>query len=209
MSCLGEETRKSLEYLSKEERETFFGDVKNIFQSIASYFKLNLPLNNSFLRDMKILGPSGRLDPEGVDTIVRIGRQVPGLLSSSDIDLLAHEWLIYSIETIENSWIIKNRFYDSGANEHIEYQDIDYYWNRIFMIVDNGGNPKYRTLTKLVRNILIISHGNADVERGFSSNGNILTEDRTLLSDKSINGLRTIYDAVSHLANGSVYKVIK
>jgi hypothetical protein len=37
-----------------------------------------------------------------------------------------------------------------------------------------------------IKNILIISHGNADVERGFSINGNILTEERTLLSEKSI-----------------------
>ncbi len=60
---------------------------------------------------------------------------------------------------------------------------------------------------QLIKNVLIISHGNADVERGFSTNGNILTEERTLLSEKSINGLRTTYDTVEYLVYGSVHKV--
>jgi hypothetical protein len=34
--------------------------------------------------------------------------------------------------------------------------------------------------------MLIISHGNADVERKFSINANILTDERTLLSEESI-----------------------
>lgn len=103
---LGEETRKSLTSLSKEERESFLQDVRNIYQSIASYLKSNLPLNNSFLRDVRILGVSHRSDPEGSDAIVRIGRYIPGLLSSSEIDLISDEWLMYSVEVIDDSWII-------------------------------------------------------------------------------------------------------
>ena len=59
------------------------------------------------------------------------------------------------------------------------------------------GRSKYPTLTKLVKNILIISHGNADVEHGFSINENIVNSNRSLLSETSFNGLRTTYDAIS------------
>ncbi|CAF3819452.1 unnamed protein product, partial [Rotaria sp. Silwood1] len=203
---LSEETRKSLALLSKDKKETFFRDVRNIFQSIASYLKSNLPLNNSFLRDLKILGPSYRSDPQAIDAIVRIGRFIPGLLSSNEIDLLNDEWLMYSIETIDDSWLIKRKYNDLHGREHIEYHEIDYYWNKVFSIVRVNGHPKYSTLRKLVKNVLIVSHGNADVERGFSTNGNILTEERTLLSEKSINGLRAIYDGVEYLGDGSVHK---
>jgi len=174
---------------------------------MASYLKLNLPLNNLFLRDVQILGASHRSDPDGSDTIVRIGRHVPGLLSPNEIDLLTGEWLMYSIETIDDSWIVKKKHHDLEGKEYIEYHDIDYYWSKIFSIVRSNGYAKYPTLAKLIKNILIISHGNADVERGFSTNGNILTEDRTLLSEKSINGLRTTYDAVQCLGHGSAHKV--
>ena len=205
--CLGEETRKSLTSLSKEERESFLQDVRNIYQSIASYLKSNLPLNSSFLRDVRILGVSHRSDPEGSDAIVRIGRYIPGLLSSSEIDLLSDEWLMYSIEVIDDSWIIKRKYNDPEGKEHVEYHGIDFYWNKVLSIVRSSGHPKYGTLSKLIKNVLIISHGNADVERGFSTNGNILTEERSLLSEKSLNGLRTTYDAVEFCGSGSVHKV--
>ena len=101
----------------------------------------------------------------------------------------------------------KNILTPKGKNT-IHYHDIDFYWNKVLAIVRSDGRPKYPTMSKLIKNILIISHGNADVERGFSINGNILTEERTLLSEKSINGLRSIYDAVDFLGNGLVHKVI-
>ncbi|CAF4666755.1 unnamed protein product, partial [Rotaria magnacalcarata] len=58
------------------------------------------------------------------------------------------------------------------------------------------GLPKYPTLSKIVKNILIISHGNLDVERGFSINEHIVTENRALLSLYSINGFRSTWDAI-------------
>ncbi|CAF4246086.1 unnamed protein product, partial [Adineta steineri] len=128
---IGEETRKSLALLSKDEKETFYSRCR-------------------FISD---------------------------LLSLNEVNRLTDEWLMYSIETTDDSWIIKR-----------------------------NGHPKYLTLYKLIKNILIISYGNADVERGFSINQNILTEDCTLLSEKSINGLRTTYDVVKFLGFESIHK---
>ncbi|CAF4405349.1 unnamed protein product, partial [Rotaria sordida] len=99
------------------------------------YLKLNLPLDNSFLRDIQILRISRRSDPEGSNTIVRTGRCVLGLLSSNEIDLLSNEWLMYSLEIIDNSWIIKRKYNDFEGKEHIEYHEIDYYWNKVFSMV--------------------------------------------------------------------------
>lgn len=62
-------------------------------------------------------------------------------------------------------------------------------------------------MSKLIKNVLIISHGNADVVRGFSINQNMVTENRTLLSEKSINGLRSTSDAVKAYGSGSTHKV--
>ncbi|CAF1663170.1 unnamed protein product [Rotaria magnacalcarata] len=114
---------------------------------------------------------------------------------------------MYSIETIDDSWIIKRKYNGLDGQEYIEHHEVDFYWNKVLSIVQINGYPKYPILSKLVKNILIISHGNADVERGFSANTNVLTKDRTLLSEKSINGLRAIYDGVEFLGAGSVHKV--
>lgn len=48
---------------------------------------------------------------------------------------------------------------------------------------------KYPLLTKLVKALLSLPHGNADVERGFSQNSRVL-HDRSSLSLESINGIR-------------------
>ncbi|CAF1162746.1 unnamed protein product [Didymodactylos carnosus] len=190
-----------------DERELFIQQVKAIYHAIAAYLKLNLPLNNSFLRDVQILDSSHRSDPSESDAIVRVGRSVPGLLLSNEIDLLRAEWLSYSLEKIDESWIIKRSYQDSDGKERLEYQRIDFYWNNVLSILRNSGQSKYPTMTKLIKNVLIISHGNADAEREFSINQNIVTDNRTLLSEKYINGLRSTYDAVRSHGSGSAHKM--
>ena len=192
--------------LTQQERETFFDDVRKIYHGIAQYFKLNLPLNDPFLRDIQILHHSLR-SVQNADQIIRVARAVPCLLTDKDIDHLRDEWLAYSIETIDEKWIIKSKEQDSAGNDQITYQRIDYYWNKIMAITATDGRSKYPVLTRLIKNILIISHGNADVERGFSVNQNIVTSNRSLLSEVSINGLRTAFDAVQSSGNGCSHKV--
>ena len=46
--------------------------------------------------------------------------------------------------------------------------DIDTYWHKISQILDSDGKICYPLLTKLAKAVLIIPHGNADVERSFS-----------------------------------------
>ncbi|CAF3609869.1 unnamed protein product [Rotaria socialis] len=55
--------------------------------------------------------------------------------------------------------------------------------------------------------LLSLLHGNADVERGYSENAALITDDRSSLSDISINGLRATKDAVKFYGQGKVHKV--
>ncbi|CAF4065123.1 unnamed protein product, partial [Rotaria sp. Silwood1] len=200
-----ERARKQLNLLTQQEREAFFNDVRKIYHGIAQYFKLNLPLKHQFLRDIQILHHSLK-DVQNADQIIRVARAVPHLLTDREIAHLHDEWLTYSIETIDEKWIIKSAGKDSNGNDDITYQRIDFYWNNVLSITTTDGRPKYPTLSKLVKNILIISHGNADVERGFSINENIIVPNRSLLSEVSINGLRTTYDAVKCAGGDFVHK---
>jgi len=164
-------------------------------------------LNNVLLRDLQILSPLSTANRSSTDEIVRVARAIPGLFVDSEIDKLENEWFLYSIETIERSWFIKDEYVDSDGNNHIKYHPIDHYWNKIFLILTSTGVPKYPTLSKLVQNVLIISHGNAQIERGFNINSNIITENRSRLSESSINGLRLVYDGVKYFGSGSVHRV--
>ncbi|CAN7945309.1 unnamed protein product, partial [Ixodes hexagonus] len=68
---------------------------------------------------------------------------------------------------------------------------VDDFWQTIFELRLDNGAFKYPLLGALVKALLCLSHGNADVERGFSENRRMLQE-RASLSIASINGLRAI-----------------
>ncbi|CAM2721102.1 unnamed protein product, partial [Rotaria socialis] len=174
---------------------------------IVDNLKKHLPLKNTFLKDLHVLDPVSRTKQDSADTMIRVGRAIPKLLSNAEIDRIRHEFMMYAAETIDQSWYIKNKYHDSDDNNHTEYQQIDYYWNKTLSLTTSFGLPKYPTLSKVVKNIFIISHGNSDVERGFSINEHIVTENRTLLSLSSINGLRSTWDAIKFYGVGSPHRV--
>ena len=75
-----------------------------------------------------------------------------------------------------------------------EFHNLSSYWLLLepcFVISTTHGQLKYPTLAKLIKSVLIIPHGNADVKRGFSINENMVTQNRSKLSNSSINGLRS------------------
>ncbi len=138
-----------------------------------------------------------RLSETSYINIMNIARSFPQMIVPDDIDRISAEWLIYQNEKIPNEWF-----------EKIDgYHSIDYYWKNVFTLKTNTGADKFVALAKLVKCALALSHGNADVERGFSENAFLLTDDRSLLSDASINGLRATRDGVTFFGNGKPHEV--
>ncbi|CAF4586322.1 unnamed protein product [Rotaria sp. Silwood1] len=203
---IGESTRKLLMNITQKEREDFFEDVRTIYHAIAQYFKNNLPLNCSFVRDMQIFNPSFK-SAEYTHELSRIAKAIPGLLTDTEIDHIRDEWINYSLENFDQKWIVEGRQDDGYGNEKVIFHRIDYFWNHVLSMKMVDGRPKFPILGKLIKNILIIPHGNADIERGFSINENIVTSNRSNLSNTSINALRSTYDGVKFLGDGSSHKV--
>ena len=56
-----------------------------------------------------------------------------------------------------------------------------------------GDRTEFSSLWQVVKLILIVSHGNAAVESGFSINNDMLVEN---LLEESLVGQRTVYDAI-------------
>ena len=71
-------------------------------------------------------------------------------------------------------------------------------------LTDHRGEPKYPILASVVKVALSLSHGQADVERGFSVNKQILS-DRTVLSEKVLCATRTVKEIL--IRYGSVTSV--
>ena len=160
-----------------------------------------------FLKDLCVFDPASKMEPNSAEAVIRIGRAIPKLLTDAEIDRIRYEYIMYTDETIDESWYIKNEYPDSDGNRQIEYHRVDYYWNKVLSLTTNFGVPKYPILAKILQNTLILSHGNSDVRRVFNVGEPMLTEHRTSLSTSSINGLRSTWDAIKFFGSGSPHLV--
>ncbi|CAM1330653.1 Uncharacterised protein g10343 [Pycnogonum litorale] len=107
-----------------------------------------------------------------------IGKVMP----REELSLAVDEWKVYQVENLD---------------EMRETERIDHYWRQIFSIKCQDGSQKFPLLEKIVKPVMIIPHGNSDVERGFSDNKRMIGTDKTVLSEASLNGIRTAKDAVN------------
>ena len=123
-------------------------------------WKKHLPLKNTFLKDLHVLDRASRTKPDSVDTMIRVARAIPKLLNDIEIDHIRYECMTYAAENIDESCYIKRKYQDSNGNNHVEHHRIDYYWNKVLWLTTVFGLPKYPRLSKVVQNLLIISHGN-------------------------------------------------
>ena len=87
------------------------------------------------------------------------------------------------------------------------YDRVDNYWDKVFGIQTATGDKKFNLLPRVVKSVLCIHHGNADVDRTLSDNKNIVTDERTRLSEFIIHGLRLAKDFF-HAHDGDVSKVM-
>ncbi|CAF3558690.1 unnamed protein product [Rotaria socialis] len=194
---IGEATRRTLINVSDEESKIFFLDIRNFYSLITKELLRTLPLNNDLLRHFQCLHPTMRHSEASHISIMNIARSFPQMNVPDDIDRITAEWYIYQNEQIPNEWFEKMN----------KYHAIDYYWKHVFTLKTNTGTDKFIALPKLLKCVFALSHGNADVERGFSENAFLLTDDRSLLSDASINGLRSTRDGVKFFGNGKPHEV--
>ena len=133
-----------------------------------------------------------------------LSRHVPHLLTNEEVDRVGAEWRVYQMADIPEEWFRKSTV---SLDNIIEYLPIDQYWYQIFSTTTSIGTPQYVVLTKLVKCLLSLSHGNSDVERGFSENNHLVSNDRSSLNEVSINGLRATKAGVKFFGGGKVHAV--
>ena len=91
---------------------------------------------------------------------------------------------------------------ESDSGEKV-YDRVDNYWAKVFGIQTAMGDKKFNLLARVVKSAVCIHHVNADVERSLSDSKNTVRDERTRLSELTINGLRLAKDFV-HANDGDV-----
>lgn len=172
---VGGDTETAISDWTAEEKKLFRLGARSFYMKAVSYLISKLPFDNVVLRDFKFLHPSIIQEEASVVALRNLAQQVPQVIAPTQVSTLMDEFTLISTEALH-------------CDPH---ERLDEVWVRIFSLKNEDGAPRYPLVGKLVKALLSLAHGNADVERGFSENRRMLLE-RSRLSIASVNGLRAI-----------------
>lgn len=170
---LGADTEAAMVSWSANEKAAFRLGARTFYMKCARYLLKQLPLKNSVLMHLSGLEPSASVSESSRESFRELAKYAPQVILSSDVSSLLDEVTEFCLEPLPAT--VDGR--------------LDSYWQNVFERKDAENQAKYPLLTKLVKALLSLPHGNADVERGFSQNNRVL-HDRSSLSLESINGTR-------------------
>ena len=144
-----------------------FSRVKSFYLEVAVRLKQYLQFENKILRNCSALCPTNRNNKKLEKKFVFLAEIFPSVVPQEDLSNLR----------------LEVRVLQSSSSNDADDDNVVSYWTRI----QNTGN--FPVLSKLVRAILIIPHGNADVERVFSNLSDVVQKKRQSLSSDTINAL--------------------
>lgn len=127
---------------------------------------------------MRCISPKNIKESPSSD-ILDISKSLPFFSNISELD---DEWRLLKLENFE---------------PFAEKCRLDHFWRKLFDLKINGV-AKYPNLRVVVQALLCLSHGNAEVERGFSLSARVLTKDRNPLHERTLNSILIVSDAIKH-----------
>ena len=176
---IGESTRQVLGQLTPDQQKGAMLGMRSFFKATTSYLQSKLPLDNDFLRQLGCLNPLKR---EKKSTLVSIQSITSALQPAISVSELVDEWKVYQV--------------DNDLPPYNPGERIEVFWNGVFQLRSADGDLRYKLLPSVVKSALVLAQTNAESEHSLSVNARIVTEERTLLSERTIVGIHIIKDAV-------------
>ena len=131
------------------------------------------------LRQLGCTNPLKRKKESTVSSIERLTTVLQPAISTSEV---IDEWKLFQVD---------NELPDYNQQERIEN-----YWNAVFQLQSSDGQLRYKLLPAVIKSALTLGQTNAESEHSLSVNAAIVTQERTLLSENTIIGLRVVKEAV-------------
>ncbi|KAL3184722.1 hypothetical protein MRX96_005828 [Rhipicephalus microplus] len=170
---VGADTEAAMSNRDPAEKRAFRLGARNFNLKATDYLLSRLPFQNMTLQSLRCLSPNDREEELSGSELRCLAMKLPQVIQPGEISMLIDEYTVFQLDTLEST------------------ENIDEYWRAAFDLKKCDGTTKYPLLSKLVKALISIPHGNADVERGFSENRRLL-QDRARLTLESINGIRHV-----------------
>ena len=162
----------------------YYCDVKEFYQSVRKYYvaacdymKKAYPFKEKILINAEILDVTKRATT-ALHQWLFFAQRFPQSLSANEKESLEQEFCRFQVEEF--------------SDDIIQAERVDQAWHFISKIISPAtGLPKYPTMSKIARLIVVMYHSNADCERIFSLVNKNKTEFRSLLSTNMLGNLMT------------------
>lgn len=180
---LDDDVKKHLEKLSQKESLIFLNKVREHYKCACLHILKKSLLtaypHSNILYACRCLQPIRIQNKHSHRDICKIAEQLP--LPDVSSTRLSDEWNLLKLEKLP---------------EFKKSERIDHYWQaNIFDKTNFNNDIKYPLVTKVVKACLSLSHGNSDVERGFSKSKLSLTKDKTNMSERTLNARLLTHDS--------------
>lgn len=172
---IGEKAQRYLSEsdLSSSQIKNFHNTCQKFWITGTSYAMKKLTVSHDLLDSISWIQPFTN-DYGRVDQVLSVARLLPQVIKESEIAALNEEFMDYCTSELPFPK---------------QVMDIDEYWYKVSVVTDITGDLKYPLVSKLAKAILIIPHGNADIERMFSRVGLNKTKLRNSLSTETLSAL--------------------
>ncbi|KAL3228236.1 hypothetical protein MRX96_048683 [Rhipicephalus microplus] len=156
------------------EKRAFRLGARSFYIKCTEYLLSRLPLDNTNLESLRCLHPDAQGRETSACDLRLLAARLPQVIEASKISALMDEFTFFQLEPIETFSL-----------------SVDQHWQKVFELKKADGSAKYPLLCKVIKALLCIPHGNADLERGLSENRRMLLE-RAHLTIHNVNGIRQI-----------------
>ena len=150
---VGEKTRTALSKLPEDTLKASLLGMKSFYVDNMMYLVKHLPIGSKLLRDVSFLHPQLGRNDHSIEAVRRIAVMLR-TVSDEEVALITYE----------------SEMLQSGDEVVDTSQRVDHYWAIAFQEKSSEDQFRYSILPKLVKSVLFLARGNADVERGLSAN---------------------------------------
>lgn len=187
---VGSEIAAELSKVKDLDKANFLLRARKHYISACKHIIQKSGLKNDFLKNCRCLHPSIRKSISSSADIGQIAKKLP---LDIKIDVLLDEWNL-----------LRNEQDEPGSDK----DRIDTYWNQFYGKKTLQGEVMFPSVCKVTKAVLTVSHGNSDVERGFSASSRVLTDDRASMSERTLNAIMTVKSALKLYGNKAHLVVI-
>jgi hypothetical protein len=173
-------TEHALQSVQDRKRNGILLKIRSCLKTTTAYLQKHLPISNPVLRDLQCLHPLARKQAIGRATV---GRLCQHLKKASKTDVF--------VDKVDAEWLLYMALKEVDAFTPQITADMCTYWSNVSKVTVNG-SKMFPHLSHLAKASLTILHGNAVTECRFSVNTALLSKDRMLLDETTIQAIRRV-----------------